>query len=182
MKCSVAADVIFAVDLQDPFVTHLTDPDKLLSRASFLLKAANILGVPIIASEQVPDRLGATHAAIRSLVPPPFAKDTFSSLGNPEIRAHWQSLSRNRALIIGAETHICVLQTALDLKSDGAEVMVCADAVASRHTEAHNLALERLKQNGVIIGHTESVVYEWLETSKNTRFREVLGLVKEHAL
>ncbi|HTQ12040.1 MAG TPA: isochorismatase family protein, partial [Fimbriimonadaceae bacterium] len=79
----------------------------------------------------------------------------------------------------GVETHICVGQTAVDLLGSGMEVIVCPDAVSSRSVERHKLGMERLRDSGALPLHSESVVYEWLETAENPAFRDVLRLVKE---
>ena len=182
MRCTPETDVLFVIDLQDPFVSHLDRPESLLRRAEFLVRMAGLLGVPIIATEQVPDRLGATHDALRPYLPEPVAKDTFSSFAHPDVRAKWEALDRPNAILVGAETHICVSQTALDLRDAGARVMVCPDALSSRSPEAHKLGMERLRDSGIVPAHTESVAYEWLRTSKNARFKEALGLVKLFSL
>jgi nicotinamidase-related amidase len=182
VRCSVETDVLFVVDLQDPFCDHLDRSEALLRRSAFIIRVAAALGVPIIATEQVPERLGPTHPALLRYLPDPIPKYTFSSLADSEVRTRWDVLQRPNAIVIGAETHICVSATSLDLLEIGAHVIVCPDALSSRTIEAHKLGMERLRDSGVIPAHTESVVYEWLKTSKNPGFKEVLKLVKEFAL
>jgi nicotinamidase-related amidase len=182
VRATPEADVLFAIDLQDPFCDHLVESDRLLRRAEFLLKVAKVLGVPTIATEQVPSRLGPTHPRLSGLIESTFPKDSFSCLGDPDVQAAWQALARPTAVLIGAETHICVSQTALDLLDQGVQVLIGEDATSARHPEAHRLGMARATTAGAIPIHSEALVYEWMKTSKNPGFRQVLGLVKEYAL
>lgn len=84
-------------------------------------------------------------------------------------------------MLIGAETHICVAATALDLIDAGYLVTVCPDAVTARTEERHKLGMERLRDHGAKPAHTESVVYEWTKDASNPAFRTVLSLVKQFA-
>jgi nicotinamidase-related amidase len=80
-------------------------------------------------------------------------------------------------VLIGIETHICVLQTALDLLSRGYRVYVAADAVGSRHRIDHDVALQRLRDHGVIVTTAESVLFEWCETAEMPQFKAIRDLV-----
>jgi nicotinamidase-related amidase len=71
------------------------------------------------------------------------------------------------------ETHVCVLQTVLDLKAAGKDVFVVADAVGSRTPENKALALERMRQNGVVVVSGEMVAFEWLRVAGTPQFREI---------
>ena len=85
---------------------------------------------------------------------------------------------RKQVVVCGLETHICVSQTALDLASNGYFVHVTPDACTSHTIELHKLGMERMRDSGVIPAAAESVVYEWLETSKANEFGDVLEFVK----
>jgi nicotinamidase-related amidase len=83
-------------------------------------------------------------------------------------------MERPQVIVCGAETHVCVLQTALDLKRSGKNVFVVADAAGSRTSADRDFALLRLQQNGIDIVSTEMVMFEWLERAGTDEFRSIL--------
>ena len=84
-------------------------------------------------------------------------------------------------MIVGIETHICVTQTAYDLLEDEVDVIVCLDAVSARSEDRHKAAVKRMRDEGAGVAHTESVVYEWMQSAEHDRFRDVLAEVKRFA-
>ncbi len=105
-----------------------------------------------------------------------FAKMTFDAGRAPGFH---DRLGEGRALILaGCEAHVCVLQTALGLVETGRRVFVVGDAVGSRRPESKEAALRRMERNGVEIVTTEMVVFEWLGSAENPRFRQAVALIK----
>lgn len=148
-----------------------------------LLKAAEILGVPVLISEQYPKGLGPTEPAILAAAPSAvvFEKTEFSCARNEVIsRAIDERLAQDRSqiLICGMETHVCVAQTALDLAAKGREVFVVADAVTSRRESDTMAALARFRDCGIHIITSEMAVFEWLETARSPEFKAVAELIK----
>lgn len=92
-----------------------------------------------------------------------------------------EDLAPKQVVLVGIETHICMLQTALDLLRIGKQVFVVGDAVGARSAERHEMGLRRIEAAGAVIVHSESIVYEWLGTAEHPRFRDVLALVKEYS-
>jgi isochorismate hydrolase len=138
--------------------------------------------VPILATEQNPGRMGGTHERLLPLVKSsPLEKMAFSCAGCTEFSDSLITLQRPQIVLIGIETHICISQTALDLLTKGFEVIVCADAVSARSPDRHSLGLERIRDAGAGIAHTESVAYEWMGAADSPAFREALELVKSHS-
>ena len=76
------------------------------------------------------------------------------------------------------EAHICVLQTALALKEKGRQVFVVEDAVTSRNPTNKANALERLRQAGIIVSNTESVLFEWLCKGEGDTFKALSKLIR----
>lgn len=156
------------------------EAERVVRRTEFLLRSASILGVPSFATEQNAERMGGLNPRLVPLLGvKPFAKMTFSCLGSPECVTELEKTKRRQAILVGVETHICVSQTAVDLLSQGFEVVVCPDAVSARTIEMHKLGMERLRDCGALPMHSEAVVYEWMQTADHPSFREVLKLVKE---
>ncbi len=183
VKFDPSQSVLVIIDVQPVLTKTIYEVDRVLSRITFLAKVAKLLGVPILATEQNPNRMGTTEARLLSLVdtPKPFSKMAFSAMGCPEFVTAVNATGRKQFIIVGLETHICVTQTAHDLIENGYEVVVCPDGVSSRSLEQHKLGMERLRDAGVVPAHTESVAYEWLGTATHPLFKAFLAIVKEYA-
>ncbi len=171
--------VLVVVDLQPSFLSGIDGAERVLARSEFLVRAANLLEVPCIATEQYPSRMGGTAPQIAEALrdAPILPKMHFSCCGSEAFEDRLPS-ERPQVILIGIETHICVCQTALRLLARGKDVLVCADAVGARDDARHRLGLERMSAEGVQIAHTESIAYEWMDSAEHPRFREVLALVK----
>jgi len=184
LRPRISESVLVIVDVQPAFFRPIAEVEKLLSRICFLTRVASLLEVPILVSEQVPDRMGGTDPALLRLLPSgtaPIPKSSFGCCESEEFVAKFRAAARKQAVIIGIETHICVSQTALGLLDSGCQVVVCPDAVGARSLEMHKLGMERIRDEGGIPIHTEGVAYEWLESAAHSRFKEALQIVKEYA-
>jgi nicotinamidase-related amidase len=183
--CDASRSVLIVVDMQPSFMKAVPGVDKVLERCKFLVQVARELQVPIVASEQNNTRMGGFEPSLLALLDPdswPINKMSFSCCGSPEFLRALESTGRRQAVLCGIETHICVNQTALHLLQRGYEVVVAADAIASRGQAAHESAIERILQAGVAKADTESITYEWLGTADHPRFKNVLELVKRYAI
>ena len=182
MLCDRAASALIVVDLQDAFLAPIEAREAVLHRSKFLIEIANLLSVPILATEQYASRMGGTTATILEALgnAPTMDKLCFSGCRNDDFWAAWESLEKTQAVIVGIETHICVMQTAMDFLERGYDVFVCEDATNAR-LGAHEGALKRLRHEGVVVTHTESVAYEWLGEAGTPEFKAALALVKEFA-
>lgn len=175
--------ILIIVDEQPSFMRTIWEADRVLRRTEFLLKIAGLASIPILATEQYPERMGGTNPVLLPFLPrAPFGKMTFSCCGCPPFVELLNETGRRQAILVGIETHICVSQTAVDLLNSGYEVIVCPDAVSARTVEMHKLGMERIRDSGVLPMHSESVAYEWLETAEHPAFREALKIVKEHSV
>lgn len=160
-------------------VMQTADMQAVIQNCSRLAQGANVLQIPITASEQYPQALGETMPEIAQhlLVKKPIAKTTFSACSEPKFKAQLQR-DKSQIILVGLESHICVLQTALALLAQGKQVFVVADAVISRKTENKCNALARLATAGCIITNTESVLFEWLGNANHEAFKAISKLVK----
>jgi len=173
--------LLLVVDVQERLLPAVCGPQAVLRNVAILIRAARRLDIPVIATEQYPQGLGHTVAALASLLPEDctLAKTRFSGLAEPALGKRIADTGRSHVLICGAEAHVCVLQTAMELQAlPGRQVFLAADATASRTAENHRLALARLARNGVEILSTEMAVFEWLRRSDRAEFPDLLALVK----
>ncbi|HMS54640.1 MAG TPA: isochorismatase family protein [Fimbriimonadaceae bacterium] len=176
-----ANSTLIVIDLQPSFLNPIEGSQTVVERSKFMVRVAAKLGIPVLATEQYPERMGGTDPELKheltdaeALI---FGKMAFSAMGSPDFVAAYESTGRNHAVLVGIETHICVTQTALELKAKGHEVTIVADAVSARPGR-HESAVQRLLNHGVDVAHSESVVYEWMRSAEHPAFREILGLVK----
>lgn len=172
--------VVIAIDIQDKLLAKIPGADGLVRNAGFVIDVAVRLDVPVLATEQYPKGLGPTTAEIaRRLSTSAPAKTAFSCCGAGTFLEELEMLRRPNVVLVGAETHVCVAQTALDLLHAGLHVFLAADAVAARHALDHDTALRRLEQAGAVPTTVEAVAFEWLGDATHARFKEVSVLIKE---
>ncbi len=181
LKTDVALSQFVIIDVQGRLATVMpTDAmQTLIQNCGILVQVAGILSVPMIVTEQYPQGLGHTVPELSAFLTTthPVEKITFSCLAEPRFN---RQLTRDRSQIIlaGMESHICVLQTALDLIAAGKQVFVVEDAVISRNPANKANALARMRDAGCIITNTESVVFEWLGAAEGDVFKTVSKLIR----
>ncbi|WP_321792952.1 isochorismatase family protein [Caballeronia sp. J97] len=171
--------MLVIVDMQARLLPHLDGAERLTERAGTLLRAANLLDVPVVFTEQNPQRLGGTaDALLRDLQSAKgIEKHTFDATLEP---AFVDALPPAPATVwvAGAEAHVCVLLTTLGLLRLGYRVEYVADAVASRRAADRTIALERAQQDGARLTTVETAIFGWLGSFRHPRFRDALALIK----
>lgn len=176
MLLNANASCLILVDVQEKLTPLVHESDKFLSHCLWLIEAATMLDIPIIVAEQYPKGLGHTVPALKAALPadtPIISKTTFSCAQDKNWVNQLRKMDRSQIVLMGIETHVCVLQTAIDLLQEDLDVYVVADAVAARHKEDHKYALDRMHGEGVVITTREMVVFEWLKQSDTDIFRKV---------
>jgi nicotinamidase-related amidase len=175
MLMRIETSCLLAVDFQERLMPAIHQADQAVANSVWLIGVAQRLGVPVLASEQYPRGLGHTVAAIRDLLPADafMEKLHFSCAADRDCMRRIDLLGRDQIVLMGVEAHVCVLQTALDLRAVGKEVYLVADAVSSRTPRDVELALERMRAEGVRIVSREMVAFEWLHQSGTESFRAI---------
>ena len=166
------------IDVQEKFVPVMGDADKIVHNINILTKAAEILKIPLIVTEQYPKGLGKTYEKIHIPNADVIEKIEFSCFDNKEFFHKIKEKGVNSLVLFGVESHVCVLKTALDAIENGIEVHVVADAVSSRTEENRKLALKRMRQSGVFIVSTEMIIFQLMEKAGTEEFKRIGGLVK----
>lgn len=168
---------LLIVDVQEKFVPVIPVAGQLIANCRKLIQGARVLGVPVAATEQYPRGLGGTTPELAELLPDRPEKLRFSCAECLKwVAAHEDD--RCKVVVAGIETHVCVLQTTLDLLSAGYEVYLPADALASRHKQDWRFGLERMANSGAVVTTTEAVLFEWCEVAGTEEFKEISRLVK----
>jgi nicotinamidase-related amidase len=137
-----------------------------LDRAAWLVAVATRLEIPVVVTEEEPERNGSTEPLISERLPPGapvLRKGVFGLAGEPEILAALRATGRGTAVVVGCETDVCVAQSAIGLHESGFGCVVVEDATFSPG-EMHARGLERLAAAGVALNHAKGVTYEWLRT------------------
>jgi nicotinamidase-related amidase len=169
------------VDVQDKLCTAMESQalQAVVKNCGILLQAARLLEIPTIYTEQVSAKLGATLPELLSWLSPAtrVEKASFSCCAASAFCALLADV-RPQVVLAGMEAHICIVQTALQLQQMGRQVFVAEDAVISRNPANKDNALQRLRQAGVIVSNTESIVYEWLKVAEGDVFKKIAKLIR----
>lgn len=183
LLCHAQSSQLLIIDIQERLASVM--PEKVLAKViannQILLNAAGKLNIPVIHSEQYPKGLGKTLNSVLEAVPEDstqIEKTCFSCVAADGFTHILNKEKRPQIIICGIESHICVLQTALQLHAEGYAVYVVEDAICARKKFSHKNAVRRLRQSGVIISNVESVLFEWLRDAKHPEFKNLSLLIK----
>ncbi len=171
--------ILLIVDVQEKLVNMLTD-SRVKDNAVIVAKACGNLDIPCVITEQYPKGLGQTIEEIKTALPDAayFEKKSFSAMLTDGFEDLLQKYNKKQIIIMGIETHICVLQTAFDLLEKRYDVFVVENACGSRNADDKKSALKRLSFAHAQVLTTEMVLFELLTTSQNPKFKEVQALIK----
>ncbi len=170
---------VWVVDMQEKLLQIMQESPRLIWNVRRLVDAAQLLGLPLAATEQYPQGLGPTVPELAQILPSRPEKLSFSCTGCEGLVDQFREQGLHRILLTGIETHVCVLQTALDLIADGWRVYLPVDAVGSRHQLDHQVALRRMEGCGVTLTTTESAIFELCQTAEAAEFKQLSNLVKQ---
>jgi nicotinamidase-related amidase len=171
---------LILIDLQESYRGKLHEEARTLAATSKLLRAAELLGIPVFATEQYPERLGATRSEIAPLLPAAtrrFAKRSFSCLRAEGLGGALRELGRDQVVVAGIETHVCVSQTVHDLLHEGYRVHVVRDAVTARFPLEDETGFAKMTGSGAVPTSVEALLFEWLRDSRAPEFKAIHKLV-----
>lgn len=171
------------VDMQERLVNAMAPGamEDVTKYCGILIEAARLLEIPTIYTEQYPKGLGSTIQELADLLvgKPRIEKTTFSCCEEPTF---CRQLTKDRTHIIlaGLEAHVCILQTAIQLKQQdqNRQIFIAEDAVLSRNPSYKINAMERLSEAGVIVSNSESVIFEWLGKAEGEVFKQISRLLR----
>jgi len=171
---------LLVVDVQERLWAVMQERQRLVDRIVIMIKACQLMKIPIYVTEQYPKGLGATVSPVKQVLGgnEPLVKMTFSCCGLTRLPKMLKEERIEQVIIVGIESHVCVLQTALDLVAHGFQIHVPRDAVSSRHEQDERTALQRLAREGVVITTVEMALFELLRTAEALEFKEVSRLIR----
>jgi len=177
---AIENSLLIVIDIQESLARVMHGRNALFENLQKIIRGTGILDIPMIVTEQVPEKLGATIPEISPLMDAvtPIPKSSFSCCGEDRFMRELDGTKRGQVLIAGIESHVCVYQTTADLIRMGYEVHIVTDCISSRTEENRALGIERMKDEGALPTSTEMVLFELLKIAGGDRFREISRLVK----
>lgn len=172
--------IALVIDMQERLFPHIFEAEKLEKNLTILVEGLKLLQVPILISEQYKKGLGDTIVEIEELVKdfPHMEKTAFSCCDEPNIQEHIELSGKRNVILAGIESHVCLLQTAIDLKERGFNPILVADCTSSRSPENLFIGIERYKQEGITITSAEAILFELCRYAKGDAFKALSKLVK----
>jgi len=183
-KIDTGDAILVVIDVQERLSTAMPEDvvGAMIHKATMLVDAAEVLGLPVIVTEQYPKGLGCTVAALEERVIlagiQKISKMSFSCCDEPAFMEKMKGYKRKTVILCGQETHVCVLQTALDLLDQGYRVFVAGDAVCSREVMNWQFALDEMRQAGCVVEPVESMLFKMLRSAGTVEFKAISKLVK----
>ena len=172
--------VVVLVDLQERLMPVIHDDAAVRQRARLLVHGAQQCGVPVVGTEQNPDRLGPLVDALPEACVQVMPKMHFGACEDGLLEVLDQvAPGRDQIVLVGTEAHVCLLQTALGVAEAGREAWVAADACGSRDPRDAHAAMSRLAFSGVHVVSVEMAIFEWLHTCEHPNFRAMSRAIKE---
>jgi nicotinamidase-related amidase len=168
--------ILILIDLQGRLMPAIDQGEAVLKQCIRTAQIAQLLEIPIIGTEQSPNSLGSNLDSIQSFCSKTIEKEHFNACADGLTAAIPDN--RQQCILMGCETHVCLMQTALKLIDEGYDVSVVVDGVGSRRALDKQIALDRLKIAGARLITMEMLGFEWLKTAQNPVFKEVLALLK----
>lgn len=173
--------VLVVIDMQEAFRDSIGNFSQIAARIAKAVRGFQILGLPVIVTEQYPKGLGRTAQEILSVLPEDFRaveKTAFSSCGAQPFVDKLEEFGAKQILLCGIEAHICVNQTAHDLLSKNFEVHLLYDCVGARFEYNKLAALDKMKMAGVVPSSIEMALFELMGDSRDEHFKEIQKLIK----
>ncbi len=171
--------VLIVVDVQQKLVPAMFEAERVVRNVALLARAAKLLQIPTIVTEQNPQKLGETVESLHRVLDvfAPIPKMCFSACVE-ETMQQLRATNRSNVVLCGLETHVCILQSALDLLENGWTVWLPQDATSSRYENDKRAGIERMKSAGAISTSVESATYEMLGEAGTDEFRALLPFLK----
>lgn len=171
---------VMVIDIQERLVPVMHEKSTLVRRAVRLIEGANALAVPVLVTEQYPRGLGQTVRELAKRLGDAACMDekTRFSACSDAVLEKLRTLGVTSVIVTGIETHVCVLQTCLDLVDQGFTVAVCQDAVSSRRPIDKAAALSRMTQAGVLPSSVESALLELTTDAGDDKFRRIRDIIR----
>lgn len=172
---------VLSLDIQTRLLPHIYEYEAMLETAAKLFKGMKVLDIPFLVTEQYSKALGNTDENLQKEIGDeykPIEKMSFSCMDEPSFVSALEKTGKKNVIIAGIESHVCILQTVVDMAAEGYQTIVVADAVSSRKYYDKKIALKRMAAEGAIITTYESLLFELQRVSGTPEFKEISKIVK----
>ncbi len=177
-----ASAVLVVIDVQEKLCTAMDKDElqRLTKNTGILLESAIELALPVIFTEQYVKGLGPTLSELKQRAPAAacYEKLTFSCCGNEAFATQLKQSGRTQIIVSGMETHVCVLQTVIELLDQGFNVHIVKDAVMSRSSDNKQTAIDAMVLAGAVPTCTEAVVFQLLKVAGTESFKKLSRMVR----
>jgi nicotinamidase-related amidase len=182
--------VLVAIDFQVKLMANMHEKEKVEDTICRLVRGLRLFKIPILVTQQYTKGIGPTTQALTEAFTEKLSEDvqetgfeaiekmSFSAMRQPEFLKALKETGKKTVILTGMESHICVLQTAMDLIEAGYRVYGVLDCMASRTQENKDLAKTRMMQEGVIMTSYEAVLFELANDAGNPNFKQIASIVK----
>ena len=175
MKILVEECCLLIIDIQEKLIPLISNKKEIIQTSLDLIDIAKNLNIPILLTEQYPKGLGKTVKQIRDIIPENnsyiFEKTSFSCLGSLDFEKALKLLKKKQVIIAGIESHICVMQTVLDLKKINYDVFIVSEGIGSRKVEDNKLGINRMLGQKVCLTNLEMLIFELVRDSNHSLFK-----------
>ena len=175
MLLNATDSILLIVDAQEKLLPAIHQRDNVTSRMRWLAEIALQLDVPVLITEQYPKGLGYTVSALQEIIESArvVEKTHFSAMQEQSFRDVLNEYNKKQVVVMGMETHVCVLQTAIEMKQAGYQVFLPSDCVGSRRANDKETAIERMRDSRIDVITSEMAAFEWLHQSGTDTFRHI---------
>jgi nicotinamidase-related amidase len=176
-----AQTALVIIDLQEAFRPSISDFAEVAARTALMAHAVQLLGVPVIVTEQYPKGLGHTAGEIRAVLPEalePIEKTAFSSCGAQQFAAELERIGARQVIVCGIEAHVCVNQTTHDLLARGFQVHLLSECITARSAHNRQTGLAKMQQSGALPSSIEMALFELMRDARHEQFKAVQNLIK----
>lgn len=180
MRIKKENSIALIIDIQERLLPVVDQNQELTANVTRLVEGLKVLDIPIIVSEQYRKGLGNTVTEISNLISPfePLEKLAFSCCDDNNIMNVIKASGKKNVIICGIESHICVLQTVIDLLANGFVPVVVADCVSSRKPSDKKTGLYRMRSEGAVITSYESILFELCQFAGTDQFKAISKIIK----
>ncbi len=180
MKLDKKNTIAVIIDIQERLFPVMAEKEAMLQNTKKMIGGLAVHEVPVMVTQQYTKGLGETLPELSGLIKDfsPIEKTVFSCYDEPDFISALEEKDRKNVVIAGIESHVCVLQTAIDLKDAGYNPIVVFDCVSSRKESDKALALERFRHEGIMVTGMESLLFELTRGAKEPGFKEISKIVK----
>ena len=172
--------VLLIIDIQERLAAAMKQKGPVVANTLHLVELAKMQNIPIVVTEQYPKGLGRTVPEITAALPAHILveKVAFNCCGEASFNEQMKRVGKKKVIIAGMETHICVLQTGLGLLAEGYDVHLAGDAVCSRTKANWKSGLTLLREAGVVVSNTETILFQLLGVAGTQEFKTISQRIK----